>query len=189
MVDICVRALVAALAIAVAAGQSTAASAKDKPVGTEAPTARVTVSKGYKSGLTVSANQYYRYFETSACDTPLKIALLFPLSGKSKTKSLPAGKRIILHAENIYFYTSGVGSVGGSPYATVSNITCLSRASFIPTVGGEYDVVQTVPFGGSCSFSIIDKATGLAPESLRSDPTGAECASLLDEEPEPAPAG
>jgi hypothetical protein len=128
-----------------------------------APTAIVTVAKGYDKGSGLDGTgtaQFYDISEANQCKGRRRIAKFSWITGAEKSKSIPAGKIIYLTAYTNRYTPGGITGAGNLQLNTAR---CENRGSFTPQSGESYLVLQQVEVSKACSMTVVTKSTNASP--------------------------
>lgn len=139
-------------------------------VGTTTPYATIKFAKGYKSGsgFRTSAIQDYAFTKEGDCKKRTRAALFSPVSQKSKSRRVPAGRLLYVDAVTTYSRVTDVTNYGHGHSTNLKKVAeCNARAMFQPIAGHTYIAIQAEQQFGECDFDIVDKATGAAPADLK----------------------
>jgi hypothetical protein len=135
---------------------------------TPAPTAILTVQKGYDkgAGFGTGTAQTYDIADANQCKPRKRIAYMSLITGAVKSKSVPAGKTIYLTAFTNVYSPAGLSSTGYGFYADVNRARCENRASFTPQPGENYTILQKAEIGKACSMTVIAQSSNAPPADL-----------------------
>lgn len=124
--------------------------------------AEATFVKGYDNSGGAS-NQFYGAALDNSCGSAYVGAKFAPLSGKSKTVLLFAGKEAIIYAVTNNFQ-SRVGPTEYGPVGvTVTGNLCRNKARFTPQPNTSYQIVQRRQDRGACHLEVTDISSGAPP--------------------------
>lgn len=142
------------------------ASPKGQPIGaTEAGTAVIRLSKGYKSGLGFVGNQTYQLSRNGECKDLETVATMLWTTPNQTTLKTAAGHRIVLLATTMYITSAPTPGLQGP--VEMNAKACDGAVRFQAEDGHSYDVTQQAPFAGpGCTMQVLDKATGQPPADL-----------------------
>jgi hypothetical protein len=128
-----------------------------------APTAIVTVAKGYDKGSALDGTgtaQFYDVSDVNQCKGSKRIAKLSWITGAEKSKPIPAGKTMYLTA---YTKRYTPGGLGGLNAGQLNVARCENRVSFTPQAGETYRVLQKVEVDKACSMTVVTNSSNIAP--------------------------
>lgn len=129
------------------------------------PSARVTVTKGYKSGFGVSGGTEYSVFDSGDCEHRRANWRMLWTTGGSKSTPVATG-RVVLTAQTTYYFTASVSMINGAAVANVDSWGCYGSASFVAAPGHTYEASHRSTLYSRCHMEVKDTGTGKAPEGL-----------------------
>lgn len=147
-----------------AAGLTACATPRFEGLDDNAPSANLTVTKGYQAPAGVSGSQSYFLARTPRCADEKLIATVLWTTSADATVRIPVGRPVAIRAATTYY--------GGQPWS------CGTSISFTPQAGHNYEIVHIAPYQGACALRIMDKTQGAPAPQIRM--AGPDCAGLID---------